>query len=247
MHLYGKDWFNMNKTEYSRDALNERYCDVCRVDKRKLEQLLKSGSVDMCGTVLSVFLEETGFFEIKSFLMKLYVAMDIYVFVCTFAKELGISNADFARKYGSIDDIAAKITKPDGGENFFCEMLEQCIRWRIQNLNESANTTINRTLEYIEDKYCDEDISLKSVAEYVNLSPAYFSAWFKKETGINFSDYITDKRIEKAKELLCGTSKLISEIAYEVGFSDYRYFGQIFKKFTGKTPREFQAGSRRIG
>ena len=86
---------------------------------------------------------------------------------------------------------------------------------------------------------CDE-ISLRSVANTVGLSPNYFSALFKKEVGQNFSDYLTKIRILKSKDLLSCTSKLIYEVAYEVGFRDYRYFSQIFKKHTGQTPREFQ-------
>ena len=63
----------------------------------------------------------------------------------------------------------------------------------------------------------------------------------KKESGENLSEYLTRVRIHHSKELLCCTSKLISEIAYDVGYRDYRYFSQIFKKHTGLTPRQFQS------
>ena len=66
---------------------------------------------------------------------------------------------------------------------------------------------------------------------------------FKKAVGTNFVDYLTRVRIERAKELLCCTSLQVSEIADQVGFRDYRYFSQIFKKYTGYTPREFQEHS----
>ena len=77
----------------------------------------------------------------------------------------------------------------------------------------------------------------------MNFSPTYFSSLFKKETGTNFINYLTQARIHKAKTLLCCTSKMVYEVAYEVGFRDYRYFSQIFKKYTGQTPREFQCSS----
>jgi two-component system response regulator YesN len=84
------------------------------------------------------------------------------------------------------------------------------------------------------------DISLSTVADAAGLSPSYLSMLFKKETGQNFSEHLTNVRIHKAKELLGCTSKMVYEVAYDVGFRDYRYFSQIFKKYTGQTPRQFQ-------
>ena len=75
----------------------------------------------------------------------------------------------------------------------------------------------------------------------MNFTPTYFSSLFKKEMGVNFVTYLTEIRVEKAKTLLCCTNKKVYEIAYEVGFGDYRYFSQIFKKHTGLTPQEFKA------
>lgn len=236
----------MSEIKYSYDALEERYCDVRRIDAGKIEQLLKSGSVDICRETLLSFFEEIGFFGIKSMLMRLYVAMDIYIIVRTFSRELGIPNEMFVEKYGSIDDIEKNLVDFDGATEFFTKMLEQCVKWRVEFSRGNANEAINRAQDYIAENYVSEELSLKSVASFVNLSPTYLSALFKKETGMNFSDYLTKVRMEKAKELLCRTSKLVSEIAYEVGFNDYRYFGQLFKKYTGQTPREFQCSSNRV-
>ena len=105
---------------------------------------------------------------------------------------------------------------------------------------------IRKAKEYIDSNYTDEEISLNKVAENVGLTPTYLSALFKKETKQNFTDYVTMLRITRAKELLCCTKKLISEIAYEVGFRDYRYFSQIFKKQTGMTPRQFQNSTNEL-
>ena len=222
---------------------NPRYCDIECVDTTALEQLLESGSVDMCRGTLKNFLREIGFDDVKSLLMRLYVEMDIYVLVRTFAKEIGVPNDVFVDKYGTIDDIENKMLDSEATFEFFADMLEQCIRWRIEFHYDNSYDAIARAMEYIEKNYMREDLSLGNVAGYVNLTPTYFSMLFKKEAGVNFSEFLTNIRIAKAKELLCRTSKLISEIAYEVGFGDYRYFGQVFKKCTGQTPREFQHGT----
>ena len=133
----------------------------------------------------------------------------------------------------------------DGTTSFLHRMVEQCIRWRVQTAAESGNDIIRKAKAYIDEKYADEDISLKTVADAVGLSAPYLSAIFKREVHQNFSEYLTKVRIQHAKELLCCTSKLIYEVAYEVGFRDYRYFSQIFKKQTGQTPREFQNAANR--
>lgn len=233
-------------SDYSHGMQGERYTDVQQVDTGRIEQLLKSGSIDMCRKTVKEFFDQTGFFQIESLLMRLYVAMDLYILVRVYSKDLGVPYEEFVGRFGSIDDIETNFIDSEGAVNFFTEMLEQCIRWRAEFSHENRNETISKTLKYISESYMLEDISLKSAAAAVNLSPTYLSALFKKEMDMNFSDYLSQMRIDKAKELLCRTSKLVSEISYEVGFSDYRYFGQIFKKYTGQTPREFRANSNRM-
>lgn len=233
-------------SDYSHGMQGERYTDVQQVDTGRIEQLLRSGSIDMCRKTVLEFFDQTGFFKIDSLLMRLYVAMDLYILVRVYSKDLGVPYEEFVGRFGSIDDIETNFIDSEGAVSFFTEMLEQCIRWRAEFSHENRNETITKTLKYISESYMLEDISLRSAAAAVNLSPTYLSALFKKEMDMNFSDYLAQLRIDKAKELLCRTSKLVSEISYEVGFSDYRYFGQIFKKYTGQTPREFRANSNRM-
>jgi len=74
----------------------------------------------------------------------------------------------------------------------------------------------------------------------VNMSPCYFSVMFKKETGQNFINYLTNIRIEKAKELLRSTNLKSYEIAYQVGYDNPTYFSTVFKKLTGMTPLDYK-------
>lgn len=98
---------------------------------------------------------------------------------------------------------------------------------------------IARATEYMRENY-QKDISLDSVAEYVNVSPYYFSRLFKEGTGTNFTDYLTTLRIERARELLADPERSIKEIAIETGYSNANYFSRIFKKWTGMTPSELR-------
>ena len=86
-----------------------------------------------------------------------------------------------------------------------------------------------------------EDLSLGMVAKAVNVSTYYFCKMFKKATGINFTDYLSRVRIEKAKNLLLNPNLRVSEIAYEVGFQSLTHFNRVFKRILGQSPTEYRA------
>lgn len=85
-----------------------------------------------------------------------------------------------------------------------------------------------------------EEISLDSVAERVKVTPSYLSRLFKKEIGINFQDYLTDVRMEKAVELLRDESLSVRALSKAVGYNNHTYFCKIFKRETGKTVGEYR-------
>jgi AraC-like DNA-binding protein len=84
------------------------------------------------------------------------------------------------------------------------------------------------------------DLSLTEVAKAVNTSTFYFCKMFKKATGLNFTDYISRVRIEKAKNLLINPNLRVSEIAYEIGFQSLTHFNRVFRKMTGQSPTEYR-------
>jgi len=98
---------------------------------------------------------------------------------------------------------------------------------------------ITRAKAYIQQNQA-EDLSLGQVAKAVNTSVFYFCKMFKKATGINFTDYLSRVRIEKAKNLLLNPNLRISEIAYEVGFQSLTHFNRVFKKLLGQSPTEYR-------
>jgi AraC-like DNA-binding protein/ligand-binding sensor protein len=85
-----------------------------------------------------------------------------------------------------------------------------------------------------------EDLSLGQVAKSVNTSIFYFCKMFKKATGLNFTDYVSRIRVEKAKNLLLNRNLRVSEIAYEVGFQSLTHFNRVFKKVMGQSPTEYR-------
>lgn len=83
-------------------------------------------------------------------------------------------------------------------------------------------------------------ISLDILAQRVNLSPIYISKMFKEKLGINYIDFLTECRIEKAKKLLNDPERSLKEITFEVGYHEPNYFSKVFKKMCGISPKEYR-------
>lgn len=86
-----------------------------------------------------------------------------------------------------------------------------------------------------------EDITLGQVAKAVNISTFYFCKLFKKAIGLNFTEYVSRIRIERAKDLLLNPNLRISEIAFEIGFQSLTHFNRVFGKMVGRCPTEYRS------
>ena len=98
---------------------------------------------------------------------------------------------------------------------------------------------IHRAKEFIE-AHKSDPISLSEVARALNVSTFYFCKLFKKATGINFTEYLSRVRIEKAKNLLLNPNLRVSEIAYEVGFQSLTHFNRVFLRIVGRSPTAYR-------
>lgn len=92
---------------------------------------------------------------------------------------------------------------------------------------------------YIDEHY-REPLSLRTIAGQFHFTREHISRKFRKETGLNLSDYLIRVRIEKAKELLLNSDLRIREIGEEVGIPDEKYFSRIFKRLTGVSPNDYR-------
>lgn len=92
---------------------------------------------------------------------------------------------------------------------------------------------------YVEEHYA-ENITLESIAAMVYMNPYYFSSFFKKHTGQNFKNYVTEVRMSHAQRLLLQSDLMIYEIADRVGYNNARHFSDMFKKQFGKLPQEYK-------
>lgn len=105
----------------------------------------------------------------------------------------------------------------------------------------SYQPVMKKALRYI-GQHFREDLSLGQVADHVGLNASYLSTLFKQETGINFSRYLTERRVEEACRLLRETNMSLVAIASELGFGNQSYFSRIFKRQMGISPRTYRQG-----
>ena len=123
--------------------------------------------------------------------------------------------------------------------SIFAQYLSMMSNQMLVQQNKAEPPVITRAKQFIQQNHT-EDLSLGQVAKAVNTSTFYFCKVFKKFTGINFTDYLSRVRIEKAKNLLLNPNLRISEIAYEVGFQSLTHFNRVFKKVLGQSPTEYR-------
>ena len=140
-------------------------------------------------------------------------------------------------------ELAKDCHTPEQYASFFEQFLPKAAAL-IRQKKEATDPIANFVIQYIENHY-SEDLSLDIVAEKLNITGAYLSTYFKEKTGINFSDYLNELRMNKAKQLLQSSDLRIQDVAARVGYHNVNSFIRMFKKVTGLSPGEFRktAGS----
>ncbi len=119
------------------------------------------------------------------------------------------------------------------------EMVSNFLQNIIDQKEQDDIKPIKVAKQYIQDNL-GKPLTLEDVSRAAGFNASYFSTLFKKMTGENFLEYISEMRIEKAKELLRDTDLSISDICEQVGYADIKYFSKTFKKYAGINPGEFR-------
>lgn len=99
--------------------------------------------------------------------------------------------------------------------------------------------SIQMILDYI-DQHFLEDLTVKDIASMFGFSEKYFSRYFKQKTKVSFTDYITNLKIERSKNMLLYSDAPIYEIAMDLNFSDSSYFSKVFKRKEGMLPSQYR-------
>ena len=118
------------------------------------------------------------------------------------------------------------------------------VELRDQKSDVQSGRILRKAQEYIDVNFSNESLSLNEVAKEVGVSANYLSAIFSQNMQKTFIEYVTGKRMDRARYLLNTTDRSSGDIAAEVGYKDPHYFSFVFKKTQGLSPREYRTGKR---
>ena len=197
--------------------------------------------------LLDDYLNKFGEDVIESFIFMNYMFMDVISFASKVIEEWGGDPRRILSGYSDAGILIDAVSDVENAKKIMSSILETVIEFRDTITRSKYHGVIQKARAYIHKNYREQDISLHCVAEEVNISPNHFSTIFSQETGETFINYVTRVRIERAKILLKTTQSRTADIAYEVGYSDNRYFSYVFKKHAGMTPKEFRSAWRQTG
>ncbi|PHV71837.1 hypothetical protein CS063_04585 [Sporanaerobium hydrogeniformans] len=160
-------------------------------------------------------------------------------------KRYNIDVNQFFSKFKCIKEVTENETSLEEMVNYL-KNIAYCVKETIeQEKKESYDENIYKAIGYIKERY-DQNIRSKEVASYINMSEGYFSKYFKKIIGVNFTDYVNHIKIEKAKELLIRKKLTIQEVSEKIGYTNCSYFSQIFKEIEGVTPKQYQKANNTV-
>ena len=241
-----------NKIEYysfdpkpaitSQNGFSLKLLDPSKLSQSVIDRFLRSGLKENVSQFVEDYIESIGLDSGNSLSFRKYIVTNILIGVSAFLDEIGIGKHVIIDSFGDIEQITEKVTTVSYTKELIEKIFDVALDFRDNNSKQKYANLLSAAETYIRENYNSEDISLNLVAQVTNVSPSYFSSIFSQEKGITFIEFLTNVRIEKAKELLRSTTLRSSEISQAVGYKDSHYFSYLFKKETGLTPREYRTG-----
>ncbi|MCD8398966.1 MAG: response regulator [Lachnospiraceae bacterium] len=215
--------------------------DMDRLDPSILRRFLENGQPEEIGNFVDEYISGTHD-AVLSRLFCQYLMLNVRFTAISFLERLGYDQKEFIDDFPTAQVAARSLTRAELKE-YVRQILVRTFELRERKNRSQNKTAISQALEYIDQNYADENMSLKEVAGYVNVSANYFSAVFSQEMRQTFVEYLTQKRMERAKELLRTSDLRSAEVAAEVGYRDPHYFSFVFRKTQGCAPRDYRAMS----
>ena len=219
------------------------HLDAGKVDPAILTGVMRSASTQEISNFVDEYIHSVEeALSSKPFCQ--YLMLDLRFTAARFAASLGISKQEMFESLSCLNLVGQNATASDL-KGYFLDILMRVVELRDRTSNSQCRSLLKQAVTYIDHHFTDESLSLNQVAREVNISANYLSAVFSQEIGATFTEYVTSKRMERAKDLLRTTDKRSGEVASAVGYKDPHYFSFLFKKTQGCTPRDYRGGGKR--
>ena len=237
-HVISSDMVLGNNTEEN-ELKDLVAVDTNVVNPTIFQNFLCNALEDETDSFVKNYVQMVGESALKSKMFRQYILLNIHFCIVSFLQKLGyekdvIDNSLLeASGMNQVADLSVIEESIKKALQKAIELREEKSRGKYQNVLQSA-------VQYMEENFSDENMTLNTVACVANVSANHFSAMFSQKMGQTFIEYLTGLRMNKAKELLRCTDKRSGEIALEVGYKDSHYFSFLFKKTQGCTPSEYR-------
>lgn len=207
-----------------------------KLDVSIIRSFIQSGTKEEIESFAQRYLADLAGAE-KSLMFRHYILMSIRINAEVVLQQMGCQMEELNRLPKPELNLPAEQT-----QQYIISVLAAALQIRELKSQQESSDIIDGAIRYIDKNFADENISLNSAAQAMGISANYLSALFSQKMGVSFVEYLTQKRMAKAKQLLQRTSLRSSEIAARVGYRDPRYFSFVFRKTQGCTPRAFRSG-----
>lgn len=227
---------DIEQKKHQIDDFNIGSVNAKELDRNKLRDFLKFGDKNEVVYFVEEYINDLGNNAMKSNMFRQYLVMDTYFCVVDFVVDLQFSK-DEIEVFSADSEI---LQNNENSMKYMERIISKVLELREKSASNRYGDIVDEVMKYIEEHYAQEDLSLNILASHVNFSPNHLSMVLSQQTGQTFIKYLTDFRMNKAKELLRCTGKRSSEIGLEVGYKDPHYFSFLFKKTQGMTPTQYR-------
>ena len=238
--LYYDEMASMEKKNVTEDdSTYLQKVDVNALNPVILQKFLSNGFLEETENFVKDYFYAIGQEPLESLVFRNYVTLNVRFSVMSFLKEIGCDTRTLEQE--DTEDVLSESSKSLENAIAYAEkIISQAIALRDQNSGNKNRSILKTAVDFIDSHYMEEDMSLNKAANAANVSANHFSALFSQNMGQTFIEYLTNLRMNKAKEYLRCTSMRSSEIAGEIGYKDAHYFSYLFKKTQGMTPSDYR-------
>lgn len=238
--LYYDEMASMEKKNVTEDdSTYLQKVDVNALNPVILQKFLSNGLLEETENFVKDYFYAIGQEPLESLVFRNYVTLNVRFSVMSFLKEIGCDTRTLEQE--DTEDVLSESSKSLENAIAYAEkIISQAIALRDQNSGNKNRSILKTAVDFIDSHYMEEDMSLNKAANAANVSANHFSALFSQNMCQTFIEYLTNLRMNKAKEYLRCTSMRSSEIAGEIGYKDAHYFSYLFKKTQGMTPSDYR-------
>lgn len=209
---YGEHFSKSVNREFGKKALHDFTIAVTQKNVMKAAEIVKEFTTEI---------------QKKHLLLDMDVRYWYYFMESEIYRLAGIKKEETGEKIEELETVEEL-------EKYICSLLQ------METAENDHFYIAQKVADYIRDHYDEKDLSIKTLADIVYLTPTYLSNLYKKQTGVTIGQYLVDVRIEHAVRLLQDPQWKLYQIAPMVGYEDANYFAKIFKKKKGITPSEYR-------